>query len=121
MNPKSRTQDKNYNDLKHFVGRRGAARPNILIKSDAAREIVGAIADLGWLPEPSLQNRFPHNSVHERWIGTLKSTVRASILQSGFPEVAADWAVPYSSLTLAFDQPWLIFIWYRIPPSKVNF
>ena len=84
---------------------KGAHRPQILVKSDAASEITAAVRQLGWLPEPSLQNRFPHNAVLERWIGTLKSTVRAAMLQSGFPELRADWAVPYSAMSLAIIQP----------------
>ena len=76
-----------------------------MVKSDAAKEITGAVTDLGWLSEPSLQNRFLHNSCHERWIGTLKSGIRAAVLQSGFPEKIVDWSVPYSSIALTLKQP----------------
>ena len=98
---KTRSLESNRLDLKQFVGRVGATRPNIICKSDAAKEITGAVSSLGWLIEPSLQNRFPHNAVHERWIGTLKSVIRASILQSGFPEKIADWCSPYAAIALA--------------------
>ena len=91
---KTRSLESNRQDLKQFAGRIGSTRPNIICKSDAAKEITGAVSSLGWLIEPSLQNRFPHNAAHERWIGTLKSVIRASILQSGFPEKIADWSQP---------------------------
>merc|ERR1712183_795683 len=84
---RDRSQSSNYDDLKHFAGVKGAHRPQILVKSDAASETTAAVRQLGWLLEPSLQNRFPHNAVHERWIGTLKSTVRTAVLQSGFLEL----------------------------------
>ena len=59
---KTRSQKCNYRDLKRFVGHVGASRPNIPCKSDAASEITNAVEELGWLSEPSLQNRFPHNT-----------------------------------------------------------
>ena len=100
-----RTQASNYTDLKHFVGARGPNRPKILVKSDEAKEITSAVSQLGWLAEPSLAYRFPHNSIHERWIGSVKSTIRGTFLQSGFPERVADWSVPYSTVSLAISQP----------------
>jgi len=35
-------------------------------KGDNAKEAMGAVKGLGWIPDPSLENRFPHNSAHER-------------------------------------------------------
>ena len=64
----------------------------MLVKSDAAKELTKAVSDLGWHPEPSLENKWPHNERHERWIGTYKSVFRASMLQSGFPNEAWDFA-----------------------------
>ena len=101
----TRSKDSNYNDLKHFVGKSSVERPQLLVKSDAALEITGAVKELGWLPEPSLQNRFPHNAVHERWIGTLKSCIRSAVLQSGFPEQLSEWSIPYASMSLSLKQP----------------
>ena len=60
---KNRTMETNRLTLKNFVGRKGATRPNIMVKSDAASEITRAVEDLGWLAEPSLKNRFPHNAL----------------------------------------------------------
>jgi len=102
---RQRTMEQNRLDLKNFVGKVSSTRPNIMVKSDAAKEITSAVSDLGWLSEPSLQNRFPHNSSHERWIGTLKSSIRAAVLQSGFPDKIVDWSVPYSALSLTLKQP----------------
>ena len=102
---KTRTTESNYKDLKRSVGPKGPSQPHILVKSDAAKEITKAVEELGWFAEPALQNRFPHNASHEMWIGTLKSTIRSAVLQSGFPERAAEWAVPYSSISLALSQP----------------
>ena len=69
-------------DLKHFVGPSGPSRPNIIVKSDAAKEMIGTVKELGWHSEPSLANRWLHNASHERRIQTLKSVIRASMLQS---------------------------------------
>ena len=101
----SRSKDMNYSDLKHFTGPAiQRSRPEIVVKSDAAGEIVGAVRDLGWHPEPSLANKWPHNAVHERWISTVKSVTRAAMLQSGFPQIATPWALPYASIVLSIDQ-----------------
>ena len=81
-----RSLESNRADLKHFAGRISSTSPEILVKSDAAEEMTGAVESFGWHPEPSLSNKWPHNASHERWIQTLKSVVRASMLQSGFPE-----------------------------------
>ena len=102
---RSRSSENNAADLKHFVGRGGGTRPKIVVKSDAADEITKAVRDNGWLPEPSLPNRFPHNAVHERWIQSVKSVVRAAILQSGFPEVISHWATPFAAIALSLKQP----------------
>ena len=102
----SGSQDNNYQDLKHFTGPAvQRTRPDIIVKSDAAPEIVGAVRELGWHPEPSLANKWPHNAVHERWVGTVKSVTRAAMLQSGCPQDAVTWALPYASVALAIDQP----------------
>ena len=102
---RTRSKTNNYNDLKFFVGRGGATRPKIMVKSDTANEITGAVRDLGWIPEPSLANRFPHNSSHERWIGTLKSVIRSAVLQAGFFDPIDSWAAPFSSIALTLKQP----------------
>ena len=81
----SRTKDKCYGDLKGFTGPSIHKKsPHVVVKSDAAPEIMSAVYDLGWHSEPSLANKWPHNTVHERWTGTCKSVIRVSMLQSGF-------------------------------------
>ena len=75
--------------------------PLVVVRSDAAKELTLAVSDLGWHPEPSLEKSLaPHNHQHERWHGAYKSVLRACMLQSGFPEVAWDFAVPYVSMSL---------------------
>ena len=75
----TKTSDVFYRFFKSFGGRLGTSNPNMLVKSDAAGEIVKAVEDLGWHSESSLANRWPHNAVHERWHGTFKSALRAAI------------------------------------------
>ena len=91
-------------NLKFFAGPLDSANPELMLKSDAAKELTGAAAELGWHSIPSLENRWPHNAVHERWHATFKSVLRAALLQSGFPERAWDLAVTYSSTALAITQ-----------------
>ena len=57
-NPRrTRSQDRNYEDLKAFVGPSvHRSTPWIVVKSDAAPEIVAAVKELGWFYEPSLAN-----------------------------------------------------------------
>ena len=50
--------------LKHYAGI-AAKDPDVVVKSDAAGDITQAVVDLGWHPQPSLANRWPHNTVHE--------------------------------------------------------
>ena len=69
----SATLDRYYYYLKFFVGPSWKSSPQIMVKSDADKAITGAVQQLGWHPEPSLANRFPHNPRHERWHQTLKS------------------------------------------------
>ena len=102
---RTKSAEQNYSDLKHFVGVAGKQLPEILVKSDDAKEITNAVKQLGWLTEPALPNRFPHNSHHERWVGTLKSLIRASMLQSGFPEKVASWSIPFATISLSIEQP----------------
>ena len=100
-----RTKDSNYNNLKHFAGLRLQRDPNVLVKSDAAGELVEAVKELGWHAEPSLENRWPHNAVHERDGGTLKATVRAALLASGIGEEGWSVGTPYGAVSLSAVQP----------------
>ena len=80
-NPRrTRSQHRNDNDLKAFVGPAVHKETHwIIVKSDSASEIIGAAKELGWFSEPSLANTWPHNTVHERRTGTLKSVCRAAM------------------------------------------
>ena len=53
------------------MGRRVSSKPVSLV-SDAADEFESAAKILGWIPTPSLPNRFPHNSQHELKFGVSK-------------------------------------------------
>ena len=67
-------------------------------------KITKAVEELGWHPEPSLANRWPHNTVHERWTGTCKSVITASMLQSDFPQQVLLWVLSYASIVLFIVQ-----------------
>ena len=81
-----RTKDAVYLTLKHFVGVEAAKKlPTLIVKSDADKAITGAVAELGWMSEPSLERRWPHNTRQERVHGILKGCARAALVQSGLP------------------------------------
>ena len=95
----SRTKDKCYGDLKAFTGPSIQKKsPNVVVKSDAAPEIIGAVQDLGWHSEPSLANKWPHNTQHERWGQSVKSVCRANMLQSGLPMKVSPWCMMFSAV-----------------------
>ena len=85
----------------------------MLVKSDAAIENTGVLDDLGWHREPSLENKWPHNTIHERWHATYKSVVRACMLQSGFPSTAWDLVVGYAAIALSVTQTAPILPWEK--------
>jgi len=84
-----------------------------MVRSDAALEITSAVQELGWHPEPSLAKKWPHNAVHERWIGTLKSVIRANMMQSDFPASAWDFAIQFSAIALSIAKPAPIHAWEK--------
>ena len=101
-----RTKDKCYGDLKGFTGPSIQKRsPHVVVKSDAAPEIMSAVYDLGWHSEPSLPGKWPRNTEHERWGQSVKSVCRANMLQSGLPTKVVPWCMMYSAIALAADQP----------------
>ena len=75
-----------------------------MVKSDAAKEIIGAVEHLGWHSIPSLENTWPHNTVHERHQGKRKGVQRASMLQSGIPEPGWDVAATCSCIVLTIVE-----------------
>ena len=115
---KEHNQEAMYRNFKFFAGLK-AKDPNILVRSDAAREITNSVRELGWHVEASLENKWPHNAAHERYQGTLKSVTRACMLQSGFPRKAWDIAISYSSVALAITQLSPIHSWERDAAGNV--
>jgi len=101
---RERTMASNMFNFKYFTGP-AVKNGSILVRTDAARELTGAVSALGWHPEASLENRWPHNSHHERFQGTLKSVIRSMMQQSGFPADSWDIAAPYASIALSITQP----------------
>ena len=85
----------------------------------AASDITSAVSQLGWHPEPTLENKWPHIVVHERWHGTCKSCLRAVMLQSGLPEPSWDLGVPYTNIALAISQLAPILPWERDAAGNV--
>ena len=55
--------------FQHFHSPTRKADIHVIVKSDSAPDMKGAITELRWLPDLSLENRWPHNTVHERWGG----------------------------------------------------
>ena len=91
--------------LKKFTGPAHVAKSDVMVFSDQSDAITGAVQNLGWHPETSLPNRFPHNVFLESDIPLEKATCRAAMWQSGFPHELWHLAYPFSCLTLSFDCP----------------
>lgn len=92
--------------LKHFVGLKSSSYT--IVKSDAANEILRAVIDNGWLPEPSVPGRFPHNAALEREIRTFQEVCRSVFLQAGFAARPQLWphACSYVAVAMsAFIKP----------------
>ena len=98
-------------NFRKFCGPRNSSE--ILLKSDAASELLGAVEVMGWHSEASLANRWPHNAAHERYHGSLKDAVRAIAVQSGFPESAWHLLFPYAATALSITQLAPIYEWER--------
>ena len=87
------------------MGRRVSSKPVSLV-SDAADEFESAAKILGWIPTPSLPNRFPHNSQHEREIRSFQEGVRSSFLEAVFAIRPELWPVAckYGSMALSLSH-----------------
>ena len=96
---KERSSDAVYKACRAFMGVH-FNNTLILVKHDVSREIIKAIEDLGWISEPSMANRWPHNTYIERHVSTFESVIRAQHSQSGAPAEAWDSAAVYSSVSL---------------------
>ena len=87
-----------------FVAGPAVRNPSVVVKSDAEPGIISSIETLRWHPEPSIANRWPHNTTHERWHGSVKSVERSSICQSGFPSDAWGICVSFATTALGITQ-----------------
>ena len=86
---------------------RYASGPCVLFKSDNARELLSACATLGFTSEPSLERRWPHNSVLEGEIRTIEECTRPLHIASGFQLHSGLWVhtVRYAAHTLNLFHP----------------
>ena len=99
-----RTIENNITALQKFVGPE-AGSSKVILKSDAAQELVGAAERLSWLPEPSVANRWPHNAVLERDVRTVKEATRSVHLQAGFDHEMWPLSMSYAATSLSAEQP----------------
>ena len=90
-------------------------KPDVVEKSDAAKEITNAVKDFGWHADPSVANVWPHITVHERWHLAVKNCTRCSRYQSGFNEKCWDHAVIYTGIALSITKKAPILDWERDP------
>ncbi|CAE7288867.1 unnamed protein product, partial [Symbiodinium microadriaticum] len=58
--------------LLQFVGSHADKGPTVVFKSDNAKELESACNQMSWIPEPTLPNKWPHNSNLERDIRTIE-------------------------------------------------
>ena len=73
-------------NFRHFVGlKANELATHTLIKMDEAQELEQAAHQVGFVPETSLPNRWPHNALLERDIREEKECCRVVHLQSGLP------------------------------------
>lgn len=95
--------------LLHFCGRQAC---NYIIRghSDNAGEILKACDELGWISEPTAENRPVHNPFAERNIQTVTMGARCALAQSGLP-VERFWADAEAHFTTAL---------FFFTPSKCN-
>jgi hypothetical protein len=79
----------------------------IMCKSDNAREFNAACSTLGFIHEPTLAKRFPHNSVLEREIRTLEEIARAVHVGAGFHIYRDLWqhSVAYAAIVFNAYHP----------------
>ena len=90
-----------------FLGPSYHAHPTIMCKTDCAPELMSACTTLGFVHEPTLARRWPHNSVMEREIRTLEELTRASHLGAGFHVMTDLWthSVQYAAIVMNAFHP----------------
>ena len=93
-------------NFRQFMGLRATdSPPTCLVKMDAAGELEGAAHEVGLVPETSLPNRWPHNTVLERDIREEKECCRSIHMQSGLPYSLHTLSYPFACLSMSFDRP----------------
>ena len=71
-----------------------------LVKTDNAPALIKAIKEMGWIPEPSIAKRWPHNRIHARRHGNFLCVCRSSMQQSGFPIKCWNWVCMYACVAI---------------------
>ena len=97
-----------------FLGPNFYKQPSIMMKSDQAHEFTASCSQLGFQHEPTLENRWPHNSKLERELRTIEEISRAVHLQAGFHTFQDLW--PLSVTHAAF----MISCFHKTPGSEVT-
>ena len=93
-------------NFRHFVGlRANELATKTLIKLDEAGELEQAAHQVGFIPEASLPNRWPHNALLERDIREEKECCRSIHLQSGLPYEYHTYSYPFACLSMSIDRP----------------
>ena len=92
-----------------FLGPSYHVVPSVMMKSDQAGEFIASCAQLGFQHEPTLENRWPHNSQLEREIRTIEKVTRALHLQAGFC-----WFQDLWPLTMS-HAAWMITCYHAKP------
>ena len=72
------------------------------MKTDNAPALIQAIKELGWIPEPSIAKRWPHNTIHERRHRIFLCVCRSAMQQSGFPIKCWNWVCMYACVAINF-------------------
>ena len=110
---RERTAEANERNLRFFIAPVDPVERTVLCRTDCDAALVNAIEATGMTPNPSLENRWPHNVRLERFHRTLKSAARAALLQAGFPCDAWDLALPYAAVALGFTQMAPLLDWEK--------
>ena len=94
-------------NLLAFLGPYYTSTPMIMCKSDNAREFNTSCSTLGFIHEPTLARRFPHNSTLEREIRTLEEISRAVHVGAGFHIYRDLWqhSVTYAAVVFNAFHP----------------
>ena len=98
-----RTTETATRHLLAFLGPCYNSTPMIACKSDNAREFSAACSTLGFIHEPTLAKRFPHNSVLEREIRTLEEITRAVHVGAGFHIYRDLWQYSVAYAAVVFN------------------